>query len=194
MDDLYQILEISKTATADEIKKAYRNLAFKYHPDRNPGDKAAEEKFKNINAAYSVLGDTTKRAQYDQYGSVDQQQAAGSQQNPYGQGYGWGSYQSGGDEFWDWFADTGQRSRQEEEPRNSYSWSSGNKNNGKLSKREAWSLFIQKGLLLVAGIFFLQYSFIIIPFGPFLCIAAIVNGVTGVAKAFHSIFARKEDK
>ena len=52
MDDLYSVLGVSKTATAEEIKKAYRNLAFKYHPDRNPGDKAAEEKFKQISAAY----------------------------------------------------------------------------------------------------------------------------------------------
>ena len=65
MEDLYTVLGVSKSATAEEIKKAYRNLAFKYHPDRNPGDKAAEEKFKQINSAYSVLGDETKRRNYD---------------------------------------------------------------------------------------------------------------------------------
>ena len=68
MDDLYAVLGVSKTATADEIKKAYRDAAFRYHPDRNGGDAAAEEKFKQINAAYAVLSDPDKRRQYDQYG------------------------------------------------------------------------------------------------------------------------------
>ncbi|MBR0100525.1 MAG: DnaJ domain-containing protein, partial [Treponema sp.] len=67
--DYYSILGVQKTATADEIKSAYRKLAFKYHPDKNPGDKAAEEKFKSINAAYEVLGDEAKRRRYDQLGS-----------------------------------------------------------------------------------------------------------------------------
>ena len=61
MSNYYDILGVSKTATADEIKKAYRTLAFKYHPDRNPGNAEAEEKFKQISAAYDVLGDESKR-------------------------------------------------------------------------------------------------------------------------------------
>ena len=56
MEDLYRILGVERNASADEIKKAYRNLAFKYHPDRNEGNAEAEEKFKEINQAYSVLG------------------------------------------------------------------------------------------------------------------------------------------
>ncbi|HBH1935788.1 TPA: DnaJ domain-containing protein, partial [Clostridioides difficile] len=59
--DYYEVLGISKGAEAQEIKKAYRKLAMKYHPDRNPGDKEAEEKFKEINEAYEVLSDDTKR-------------------------------------------------------------------------------------------------------------------------------------
>ncbi len=66
--DYYQILGVERGATADDIKKAYRKLAMKYHPDRNPGDKAAEEKFKEAAEAYDVLRDEAKRKRYDQYG------------------------------------------------------------------------------------------------------------------------------
>lgn len=66
--DYYEVLEVSKTSGADEIKKAYRKAAIKYHPDKNQGDKAAEEKFKEATEAYQVLSDSDKRRKYDQYG------------------------------------------------------------------------------------------------------------------------------
>ena len=66
--DYYEILGVSKNASDDEIKKAYRKLAVKYHPDKNPGDKEAEAKFKEINEAHDVLSDKQKRARYDQFG------------------------------------------------------------------------------------------------------------------------------
>ena len=68
MADYYKTLGVSKSASADEIKKAYRKLAIKYHPDKNPGDKEAEEKFKEVSAAYETLSNPDKRAQYDQFG------------------------------------------------------------------------------------------------------------------------------
>ena len=64
--DYYKILGVERNASADDIKKAYRKLAIKYHPDKNPNNKASEEKFKEINEANEVLGDPEKRKKYDQ--------------------------------------------------------------------------------------------------------------------------------
>ena len=66
--DYYEVLEVKRDADPDEIKKAYRKLAVKYHPDKNPGDKTAEEKFKELGEAYEAVSDPQKRAAYDQYG------------------------------------------------------------------------------------------------------------------------------
>src|SRR5262245_53500499 len=66
--DFYELLGVAKSATTDEIRAAYRKLALKYHPDRNPDDKEAEKKFKEISEAYDVLSDDQKRKLYDQYG------------------------------------------------------------------------------------------------------------------------------
>ncbi len=73
MTDLYEVLGVSRDASADEIKSAYRRLARKYHPDVNPGDAEAEEKFKEIGQAYAILSDPEKKARYDQFGATDDQ-------------------------------------------------------------------------------------------------------------------------
>ena len=78
-EDFYDILGVSKSASAAEIKKAYRKKAIAYHPDKNPGDETAEQKFKEAAEAYEILGDEQKRAKYDQYGhaAFDGQQGFG---------------------------------------------------------------------------------------------------------------------
>lgn len=97
--DYYEVLGVSKNATADEIKKAYRKKAVQYHPDRNPGDKEAEEKFKEAAEAYDVLSDADKRAKYDQWGHNMGPSGFG--------GGGGGAYSSGGMSMEDIFAHFG---------------------------------------------------------------------------------------
>ncbi len=89
--DYYAILGVNKAASADEIKKAFRKLAVKFHPDRNPGDKKAEERFKEISEAYEVLSDAEKRQKYDQFGQYWQQASQGGS-SPSGAGVDFGGF------------------------------------------------------------------------------------------------------
>ena len=89
--DYYEVLGVSKDASADDIKKAYRKMAMKYHPDRNPGDKEAEEKFKEVGEAYEVLSDADKKARYDQYGFAGVDPNFGAGAGGYGGGAAAGS-------------------------------------------------------------------------------------------------------
>ena len=102
--DYYEVLGVQKGASGEDIKKAYRKLAMKYHPDRNPGDKQAEEKFKEVGEAYEILSDDDKRARYDQFGfaGVDPNFGAG-QGDSYGGFGGFGDFGDLGDIFGSFF-------------------------------------------------------------------------------------------
>ena len=114
--DYYELLEVNRNASDAEIKKAYRKLAMKFHPDRNPGDKEAENRFREISEAYEVLSDKQKRAQYDQYGRVFDENGAGG-------GFGGGGFNNAetifeeffGDVFGDFFG-SAQGSRRRQRP------------------------------------------------------------------------------
>ena len=109
--DYYELLGVSRTASADDLKKAFRKLAMQHHPDRNSGDEASEKQFKNINHAYDILKDPEKRAAYDRYGPAAFEGGAGpgGPGGFQGQGFDFGSVFS--DIFEDMFGAGGQRGR-----------------------------------------------------------------------------------
>ena len=196
MSDYYEILGVPKTATADEIKKAYRTLAFKYHPDRNQGNAAAEEKFKQISAAYDVLGDETKRRNYDLGGYTDNNSySSSSAQNQY-------QYQRqyqytysnpfGDDNFWEWFNGAGFRNRyqQTQKSQNNYSQQYYSQDDEPQTRSSYFSTFVLKVLQTIVGMMFFRFSWFIIPFGPIICIGVIVNGVSGIIKSLKGMFKR----
>ena len=183
MEDYYALLGVSRTATQDEIKKAYRNMAFKYHPDRNPGDKAAEEKFKKISEAYSVLSDSQKRARYDA-GGFDPFASGAQGQSSYRQSYGgyanWGGNESY-DPFREWANYAGSQRRY-------YSYS--NKDYQEpLGRGEALGQLAWKLLQILIGFWSLRFSLWFFPIGPIISISAIVNGFSGASRALKALFS-----
>ena len=115
--DYYEVLGVDKNAGADEIKKAYRKSAMKYHPDRNPGDKEAEEKFKELGEAYEVLSDPDKKARYDQFGFAGVDPNYGGGAGGFGGGFGgFGDFGDLGDIFGSFFGG-GRRQSTQNAPR-----------------------------------------------------------------------------
>jgi molecular chaperone DnaJ len=106
--DYYETLGVPRTADAEEVRKAYRKLARKYHPDLNPGDKSAEDRFKNVQEAYDVLSDSKKRQMYDQFGFYSENGYAPPQQGP--QGAGGQHFDFSGFDFSDFVSGAGARS------------------------------------------------------------------------------------
>lgn len=194
MNDYYSVLGISKTATQEEIKKAYRNLAFKYHPDRNPGDKDAEEKFKKISEAYNVLGDEKKRADYDRFGSASSGYNAENSyyQNSYQNYYQQQSYSDpfgSEDSFWQWFNNSAGQNSQ----RNTNYYYEYRNPEKSYSKKSLWTEFFLKVGQIIIGLFFFRFSWIIIAFGPLLCLGLIVTGFSGALNALRMIFKPNAD-
>lgn len=191
----YEILGVSKNATADEIKKAYRTLAFKYHPDRNAGNAEAEAKFKQINEAYDVLGDEQKRRNYDLSGSSqsysDSAYGSNSYRNHYQYTYSnpFGSEES----FWSFFnGGSGQSENSNEQKRQyqqrRYEW----QDEQKMDRSSLWSNFILKILQIFAGVFMMRFSYIF-PFGFLICIGVIANGISGAWQYFKLIASKKKN-
>ena len=194
MSNYYEILGVAKTATADEIKKAYRTLAFKYHPDRNPGNAEAEEKFKQISAAYDVLGDEAKRRQYDMGYSTDSYSSssanAGNQQYQRQYQYTY-SNPFGEDNFWEWFngAQFRSRNQQAQNSNGNYSQYNYSQDEEPQTRGSYFSTFVLKALQTIVGMMFFRFSWFIIPFGPIICIGVIINGISGVIKSLKGLFS-----
>lgn len=180
MDNYYDILGVSKTATADEIKKAYRKLAFQYHPDRNPGDASAEEKFKQINAAYDVLGDETKRRQYDLGGYSENAQTANQS---YQRQYQYTYENPFGEDFWQWAQSRSQKQNQNQEENQGY-YEYSNYQNEKPTGKGYFVKFLLKLLQIFASLFMFRISYYI-PFGFIICIGVFANGLVGAISSFR---------
>ena len=200
MTDYYADLGVSKNATADEIKKAYRKLAFKYHPDQNPGDKVAEEKFKKITAAYDVLGDEAKRRQYDNGGFNPFEQAYSNQtnqtyQNAYGQGQ----------DFWSWFTNSYNNNRQwENQETESWEQQYASQKQQEEQQRQYTrhyyrysytkgglvGMLLRNALKLLGGVVVFNVFFWFIPLGPVAGIVLIASGLKGIIRSLRLLFSR----
>ena len=188
MNDYYQILGVSKNATTDEIKKAYRNLAFKYHPDRNPGDKAAEEKFKQISAAYDVLGDEAKRRNYDLGGYSESAYSNANSNAQYQRQYQY-TYQNpfGDENFWQWFGGANrQNAANQNNSQQNYNQQYDTQDYKKRTKSSYKSMLFSKSLQTLAALLMFRISFFI-PFGFFICLGVMINGISGIFEAIRGL-------
>lgn len=167
MIDYYKILGVSRTTPQNDIKKAYRELAFKYHPDKNPGDASAEEQFKKISEAYSILGDPEKKSRYDMGGYAGQTSR--------------GYYQTRENPFEDFsrtyygpFGGSGDWKRPTPE---------------EYSKKQGFEMLLRSVLTMLAGTLLLRISFFFGIFGFLICITAIGRGFMNTLRAIKVLLS-----
>lgn len=192
MANYYEVLGLQKTATNDEIKKAYRSLAFKYHPDRNPGNKEAEDKFKEITCAYDVLSDPTKRRNYDLTGQEQTYSYNNSRYSYQGSTTGYSNPFDSEETFWQWFSNAQNANRQDNYANNSqrrytYTYKPKEEN---YTKSRYLSMVITKALQTIIAFWFLRFSFILIPVGPLLCVFGMISGIKGVLTGLKGLFRK----
>lgn len=188
MESYYDVLGVPKTATADEIKKAYRSLAFKYHPDRNPGDKAAEEKFKKITVAYDTLSDPAKKRDYDLGGASYSSSASSSGNYSYRSSYSGGNPFGDGGSFGSWYDNEARDSGENRQYTYYYSNNQPPKNTKEYYKRKFWSSL---GKTVISGfvgrIIISTWLIALFPIGPIAALIYGVNFISGILGTISSL-------
>lgn len=177
MSDHYETLNVPRDASPEQIKKSFRELALKYHPDRNPDNPQAEEQFKKINEAYSVIGDPEKKSRYDLggYGAYENAGAGTAQgYNPYGpftQGYS----EEEGQYSWTFYGPFAFGGTHRPEPREP-------------TRQEAREWLLRSILTVVAGVLLFRISLIFGIFGLIICVMAIGRGLMNTVRAIKLLF------
>ena len=171
MENYYNILNVSNNADEDQIKQAYRALAMKYHPDKNQGNKIAEEKFKRISEAYSVLSDPQKRREYDftmssSFSSSERTYTYDQNTNPFGD---------------DIFSSNWWKNWRNVRSENA-------KKREKISRREAFRILIRGIILTIAGLLLFKSVIFLGIFGLLLALSFISEGIIRIRKGYMAIF------
>ena len=171
MENYYSILNVSNNADEDQIKQAYRTLAMKYHPDKNPDNKAAEEKFKHISEAYSVLSDPQRRRDYDlgtstPFSSSEKTYTYGQNTNPFGE---------------DFFSYQWRQNRRDAQYENK-------REKEKISRTEAFKILIRGIILTIAGLLLFKSVIFLGIFGLLLALSFISEGIIRIRKGYMAIF------
>lgn len=188
MKDYYEILGVDRNASDDDIKKAYRKKALKYHPDRNQGNKEAEARFKEINDAYQVLGDAKKRAEYNSYGFhgedsySERTSAYGRQASAHQYEYQESSFGSE-ESFWRWFQSA--HDANESERRTYYRWNESSSGK-KRTKAQLLSAFVVGVSQAILGIVLMSLIWwLLFPLGLIFSIAITGSGISGAFRAIR---------
>lgn len=177
MSDYYESLGVSRDASPEQIKKAFREKAFESHPDRNSGNPAAEEKFKKINEAYSTLGDAEKKARYDAggYATDDYRRPAGSGENPYGQ------------YTWTYYGPFGQGGTSQDG-----GFNPGKRGYESYSRQEVLELLLRSVLTVVVGVLLFRFAYLFGMLGILICVTAIGRGLMNSLRAINLLINLKK--